>query len=66
MHVNKGAVKKLPTIAANTNDFTPTPPDLTINKAIKDAKICTIIDICNLFNSTLVSTCPKSVPLNKP
>ena len=48
------------------NSFTPISPDLAISKAIKDAKICTIIQIWNLFRSALESRCPKSVPLNKP
>ncbi len=43
IHANKGAVRKLPVIAANTKSFTPTPPDLAISKANKEAKICTII-----------------------
>ena len=45
IHANKGAVRKLPVIAANTKSFTPIPPDLAISKAINDAKICTIIQI---------------------
>ena len=45
IHANKGAVRKLPVIAANTKSLTPTPPDLAINKAIKDANICKIIHI---------------------
>ena len=45
IQANKGAVRKLPVIAANTKSFTPTPPDLAISKAMKDAKICKIIHI---------------------
>ena len=43
IHANKGAVRKLPVMAANTKSFTPIPPDLAISKAINDAKICIII-----------------------
>ena len=45
IQANKEAVRKLPVIAANTKSFTPTPPDLAISKAMKDAKICKIIHI---------------------
>ena len=43
IQANRGAVRKLPVIAANTKSFTPIPPDFAISKAINDANICTII-----------------------
>ena len=36
IQANKGAVRKLPVIAANTKSFTPTPPDLAISKDMQN------------------------------